>query len=69
MEIKALKELLPYCLENCTKKTLAVIKAEDDHTLTAVAEMHQLSKIFWRSSEKKKKPTTLLTKREREMPF
>lgn len=37
MEIKALKELLPYCLENCTKKTLAVIKAEDDHTLTAVA--------------------------------
>ena len=37
MEIKALKDLLPYCLENCTKKTLAVIKAEDDHTLTAVA--------------------------------
>ena len=37
MEIKVLKDLLPYCLENCTKKTLAVIKAEDDHTLTAVA--------------------------------
>ena len=29
MEIKALKDLLPYCLENCTKKTLAVIKAEE----------------------------------------
>ena len=38
MELKSLKDLLPYCKENVSKKTLAVIKAEDDHTLTAVAK-------------------------------
>ena len=37
MELKSLKDLLPYCLESVSVKTLAVIKAEDDHTLTAVA--------------------------------
>lgn len=37
MELKSLNDLLPYCLANVPTKTLAVIKAEDDHTLTAVA--------------------------------
>lgn len=37
MELKTLKDLLPYCLAHVPVKTLAVIKAEDDHTLTAVA--------------------------------
>lgn len=38
MEIKKLADLLPYCRENISKKTLAVIRAEDDHTLKAVAK-------------------------------
>lgn len=36
MQIKKLADLLPYCKENLDRKRLVVIKAEDDHTLTAV---------------------------------
>lgn len=37
MQLQTLQDLLPYCQEHIPIKTLAVIKAEDDHTLTAVA--------------------------------
>lgn len=45
MEIKSLKDLLPYCLEHCPKKTIAVVKAEDDHTLTAVARARRAGAV------------------------
>lgn len=38
MELKSLQDLLPYCKNNALKRRLAVIKAEDDHTLTAVMQ-------------------------------
>lgn len=36
MELKKLSDLLPYCQANIPVKRMAVIKAEDDHTLNAV---------------------------------
>lgn len=38
MKLTSLQDLLPYCQENIPVKKMAVIKAEDDHTLTAVAQ-------------------------------
>lgn len=38
MKLQSLKDLLPYCKENIPVKKLAVIKAEDDHTVAAVAK-------------------------------
>lgn len=38
MNLKSLKELLPYCQKNIPRKRMAVIKAEDDHTLNAVMQ-------------------------------
>lgn len=38
MELKTLNDLLPACLSTGVVQTMAVIKAEDDHTLTAVAK-------------------------------
>ncbi len=38
MQIKKLTDLLPYCQKNVSPKSMAVIKAEDNHTLPAVAK-------------------------------
>lgn len=38
MKLQSLNDLLPYCKENIPVKRLAVIKAEDDHTVAAVAK-------------------------------
>lgn len=46
MQLKTLQDLLPYCLENVPRKTLAVIKAEDDHTLAAVARAAKAGAIY-----------------------
>lgn len=45
MQLKTLQDLLPYCLANVPKQKLAVIKAEDDHTLTAVARAKEAGAI------------------------
>lgn len=45
MNLKTLQDLLPYCLDNIPKKRMAVIKAEDSHTLTAVLRAKELDVI------------------------
>lgn len=38
MRLKTLQDLLPYCQKNIPRKRMAVIKAEDGHTLQAVLQ-------------------------------
>lgn len=45
MRLKALQDLLPYCQQNVPTKCMAVIKAEDEHTLRAVMQARKLGVI------------------------
>lgn len=45
MQLKTLQDLLPYCRQNVPAQAMAVIKAEDDHTLTAVARAMKVGVI------------------------